>query len=255
MQHSILNCNHIYFPMPVPPVSIYYAEAISRKKNSCKIFTFFTRMLISYQAENCGLMNECLFLPKVCKMKKQQRIDLLIAIVLVVIAALSRLVLYPHNFSPMIAIAIFGGAVIHDKKYAIALPVLAMLLSDILFQVFNIATGFWGWGQLVGYGIMILITVLGSYMRKITVVKVAVFSVLSSVIFYILSNTSFFLIDNRIYGLYSQDLNGYWKCLVAALPFFRTALIADLVYSAVLFGGFALMRKSSHKVIIQEVKS
>ena len=198
----------------------------------------------------------CLFLCKVFKMKKQERIDVLIAVVLVVIAALSRLALYPHNnFSPMIAMAIFGGAVIRDKKYAIGLPVFAMFLSDVLFQVFHIATGFWGWGQLIGYGIMIMITFLGSYIRTITIVKVAAFSILSSLIFYILSNTSFFFIDNSIYHLYSQDQRGYWNCMVAALPFFRTSLIADLVYSAILFGGFVLIRRNSYKTQMLDARS
>ena len=36
-----------------------------------------------------------------------------------------------------------------------------MLLSDIMFEISGIAPGFWGWGQLTGYGILATITLIG----------------------------------------------------------------------------------------------
>src|SRR6476661_9788328 len=142
-------------------------------------------------------------------MKKQDTSLVLIAIIMIIAAALSRVIFFPLNFSPVIAMALFSGSVIQDKKIAFALPLFAMLLADILFEVFNIAQGFWGWGQLIGYGIFALITFIGFRLKKISVLNVAVFSVLSSVIFYFLSNSTFFLIDNRVFNLYTQDAKGY----------------------------------------------
>ncbi|HQW83684.1 MAG TPA: hypothetical protein PK987_04455, partial [Ferruginibacter sp.] len=80
-------------------------------------------------------------------MNKQTSFTLLIAALLIVVAALSRVFMYPHNFSPIIGMAVFAGAVIKDRRLAFAMPLLAMFLSDVLFEVFNIAPGFWGWGQ------------------------------------------------------------------------------------------------------------
>jgi hypothetical protein len=175
-------------------------------------------------------------------MNKQNRTTLIIAALLVVIAAISRVILYPHNFSPIIGMAIFAGAVIKDKRVAFALPILAMFLSDVLFEFFTTAPGFWGWGQLVGYGILALITVIAFSMKKINVLSVAGYSIGSSVLFFFLSNSAFFVFDNPIYHLYEQNFSGYIATLAGGLPFLKTGIIADLVYSTILFGSYYLVQ-------------
>jgi hypothetical protein len=175
-------------------------------------------------------------------MNKQSTSTLLMAALLIIIAALSRVFLYPHNFSPIIGMAIFAGAVIKDRRLAFALPLLAMFLSDVLFEVFNIAPGFWGWGQLVGYGILALITLIAFSMKKINVLTIAGYSIGSSLLFFLLSNSAFFVFDNPIYHLYPQNFSGYIGSLVGGLPFLKTGLIADLVYSGVLFGTYYLLQ-------------
>ena len=175
-------------------------------------------------------------------MNKQSTSTLIIAAILIILAALSRVIMYPHNFSPIIGMAIFAGAVIKDRRLAFALPLLAMFLSDVLFEVFNIAPGFWGWGQLVGYGILALITVIAFSMKKISVLKVAGYSIGSSLLFFFLSNSAFFIFDNPIYHLYPQNFGGYIGSLVGGLPFLKTGVVADLVYSGVLFGAYYLIQ-------------
>ena len=171
-------------------------------------------------------------------MQQQKTSSIIIAVILILAAAISRVVMYPHNFSPMIGMAIFGGAVINDKRLAFALPLFSMFLSDVLFEVFHIAPGFWGWGQLVGYGIFALITVIGFSLKKINVATVAGYSIMSSLIFFLLSNTAFFVLDNPVYHTYAQSFTGYINCLEGGLPFVKTSVVADLVYSAVLFGTY-----------------
>lgn len=184
---------------------------------------------------------KCLFLPKEFKMNKQNRSTLIIASLLIVVAAVSRVLMYPDNFSPIIGMAIFAGAVIKDRKLAFALPLLAMFLSDILFELFTPASGFWGWGQLAGYGILALITVLAFSMKKIRVLTIAGYSIGASLLFFFLSNSAFFVFDNAIYHLYPQNFNGYMASLAAGIPFLKTGIIADLVYSTVLFGSYFLI--------------
>ena len=41
----------------------------------------------------------------------------------------------PYGFAPQMAMALFGGAVIKDKKLAFLLPLLSMLISDLFYQV------------------------------------------------------------------------------------------------------------------------
>jgi hypothetical protein len=178
-------------------------------------------------------------------MQKQQVSSVLIAVILILLAAISRVVMYPHNFSPMIGMAIFGGAIIKDKRLAFALPLLSMFISDVMFEVFNVAPGFWGLSQFIGYGIFGLITGIAFNLKKITVLNVVGYSLMSSVIFFVLSNLSFFLIDNPVYHTYTQDVNGFFQCFYQALPY--SNFIADLVYSGLLFGIYSLVQNYAFK--------
>ncbi|MEO5967853.1 MAG: DUF6580 family putative transport protein [Ferruginibacter sp.] len=170
---------------------------------------------------------------------------------LIFLAVIIRVLLYPFNFSPIIAIALFSGAVIKDKKIAFLLPLLAMFLSDVIFEVFNIAEGFWGWGQLVGYAILIGITFIGSFINKINVPKVAGFSILSSIVFFLLSNSSVWLLYS---GMYENSFSGLVACIAAGVPFLKINLIADLVYSGLFFGTYELIRRNSFNSISEVVK-
>ncbi len=180
-------------------------------------------------------------------MKRQDTSLVIIAVLMIVAAALSRVFFYPVNYSPVIAMALFGGSVINNKKIAFALPLFAMLLSDIMFEVFNVAQGFWGWGQVFGYGILAVITILGFRLRKINVLNVLGFSIASSLLFYFLSNSGYWFLENRIYHTYTQDAAGYINCLIAGLPFLEKGLIVDAAFSAVFFGGFVLLERYALK--------
>jgi hypothetical protein len=176
-------------------------------------------------------------------MSKPSNSLLFVAILMILAAAFSRLVLYPFNFSPIIGMAVFSGAVIKDKRLSFAIPLLAMFISDVLFQVFNIAPGFWGWGQLLHYGIYALVTCIGFGMKKISVLNVAGLTLAASLVFFLLSNSVFFLTENPVYHTYPQGLQGYWLCLAGGLPFLKNGIVTDLVYSGLLFGTYYFLQK------------
>lgn len=180
-------------------------------------------------------------------MKNQRPFLILFAVLLILAAAFSRLALYPHNFSPIIAMAIFSGAIIKDRKWAFVLPLVSMFLSDLIFEISGLAPGFWGWGQVAHYAIFGMITLFAFNFKRFKLLNIAFFTIAGSVLFFVLSNTAFFFIDNRIYHLYAQNVTGYINCLVAALPFFKTAAIADMTYSALLFGSFYMARQYAVK--------
>jgi hypothetical protein len=150
----------------------------------------------------------------------------------------------------MVGMAIFAGATFTNKKLAFALPLASMLLSDVMFEMISTGSGFWGWGQLAGYAIFALITVIAFTLKNVTAPKVIGYSLGSSVIFYLLSNLSFFVFDNPVYHTYTQSFAGLVNCYVAALPFFRTSIAADLVYSGVLFGAYYLLLNYTAKKAI-----
>ncbi|MFN3386715.1 MAG: DUF6580 family putative transport protein, partial [Candidatus Thermochlorobacter sp.] len=56
--------------------------------------------------------------------------------ILVFLGALSRIIPHPPNFTAISAVALYGTNKIADKKHAIVIPLLAMLLSDGIFELF-----------------------------------------------------------------------------------------------------------------------
>lgn len=62
---------------------------------------------------------------------------------------------------------------------------------------------------------------------------------MSSVSFFIISNFGVWLVA----GLYPRNWAGFITCFEMALPFFRGQWVGDLVYTAIVFGGWAVVRK------------
>ena len=182
-------------------------------------------------------------------MNKQNKTLFLSAVVMIVFAALTRL--FPHypNFTAIGAIAVFGGSVIKDKKMAFILPLAALLLSDICLQLFTPIQGFYGKDQFFVYGAFILITWLATFMGKRNVANVAFAAVWSGLIFFLISNFSVWLFSN---GFYPKTLAGLGAAYWAAVPFYQgqltgsfllNGIVGDLLFSAILFGAYALVEK------------
>jgi hypothetical protein len=167
-----------------------------------------------------------------------KRITIIIAIVFV--AALARLLPHAPNFTPLAAVALFGGAYITHKYLAILIPLLAMLLSDALL-------GFNGWvfvEQVIAvYGSFALIALLGMSMQgNKSALRLGATSISASILFFVMTNFAVWLGGAfHAPALYPMNAAGIVECYVAAIPFFANSLAGDLFYTAVLFGGFYLV--------------
>ena len=147
-------------------------------------------------------------------------------------AAVSRLIPHPPNFTPLAAIALFGGAQFADRRTAFAVPLAGLVLSDCVL-------GF-HWLSPVVYGAFALIVCLGILLRRrLSPAAIGGAALSSAVVFFILTNFAVWATG----GLYPTTLAGLGHCYIAAIPFFRNTLAGDLVYSALLFGGMALAEK------------
>ena len=63
-------------------------------------------------------------------------------------------------------------------------------------------------------------------------------SLMASLSFYLVSNFGVWLFT----GMYEKSLVGLAQCYTFALPFFRSTLMGDLLFSSVLFGAFYLVQ-------------
>ncbi len=166
-------------------------------------------------------------------------------VLLVLVAAATRLVPHPYNFSPLGAIALFSGALLTRRWLAIVLPIAAAFVSDLVINNTLYAEYYdsfvWmaegsGWMYLI-YG---LIAVLGMFvLRTVSLGRVLGGSLGASILFFIASN--FICWPGNPF--YAQDLGGLMTCYAAGVPFFPGTVAGDLVYSAALFGGYALLQR------------
>jgi len=149
---------------------------------------------------------------------------------LIVLAALTRLIDHPANISPIMAIAIFGGALFDNKKIAFIAPLAAMFLSD-LFLGFSLIS-------LFVYSAFILGIFIGFMIKNnLKVRNIIIASLSGSVIFFLITNFGSWMIDPMYQPLSIESL---MRCYTLAIPFFRNTLIGDVVYVAVLFGSYSL---------------
>lgn len=162
----------------------------------------------------------------------------------------------PEGFAPQIAMALFGGAIIQDKRLAFLLPLLSMLISDVLYQILysyglTEKTGFYD-GQWVNYLLIAGITVFGFLLKKITVLRVAAFSLSGSVLFFLASNFTVWAGGGGLGR--PKTFDGLMLCYYDGLTFLRdyglvkgfygNIFIGDLFFCTLLFGSFYLIQRT-----------
>ena len=181
-------------------------------------------------------------------------------ILLIVVASLYRVWDgRPFGFAPQIAMAIFGGAVIRDKRLALFLPLVSMLISDALYEILYVnglstISGFYK-GQWMNYILFVGLTAFGFLMKKISVKNVLGFSIGGSLLFFILSNFTVWIGGGGLGRPLTFD--GLLLCYGDALAFYRdyglvngfagNFIFGDLFFSAILFGSYYLLNRSAFK--------
>jgi hypothetical protein len=171
-------------------------------------------------------------------------------VLLVVIASLYRVMPdRPLGFAPQIAMAIFSGSIIKDKKYSFLMPIFSMLVSDVLYELmfamgFSKIQGFYD-GQFTNYVLFMALTVIGFVVNKSKWQHILAGS-LAGVFFYFVASNFAQWAGNGL-GInnlpYPKTWAGLSECYAAGLPFLRGSLYATLFFSAVLFGGYHLFNK------------
>ncbi|MDN5204116.1 hypothetical protein QQ008_22175 [Fulvivirgaceae bacterium BMA10] len=145
------------------------------------------------------------------------------------------------NFSPIGAMALFGGAYF-SRERAFIFPLLTLWLSDI---VLNKLVFYGEWrlfyeGFYWVYGAFALMVLVGKLIlqHKTTIKNFAVATITIVMIHWIITDIQPWLSGT----LYPKTLAGYGACLIAALPYERNFLIGTLIYGAIMFGVFEWMQ-------------
>lgn len=165
------------------------------------------------------------------KWNKSVGIEVTVAVVLIALSVAGRLLWHPAHVAPVAAAALFAGFFLRSRLLALAVPLTAMLVSDL-------AIGFYHPLVMASvYVAMCFPVLLRRVLRSdVTVVRLVGCSLASSVVLFVLSNTAVW----QFGGLYDQSLAGLLACYTNALPFFRNTLAGDLVWTAILFSAHGL---------------
>jgi hypothetical protein len=174
---------------------------------------------------------------------KKLNIRTVVLILIILAATAMRLVSFKFpflsNFTPVGAIALFGGAYFSDKWKAYVVVLLSLFLSDIVINylytskwVLFYSSSLWLY---LCFAIMVFV---GSLIKKVNVLSVFIASLVSVAIHWLIMDLPW------LYGtLYPHTLKGYGMSLAAALPFEKNMILGDIIFGAILFGGFELAKR------------
>ena len=145
---------------------------------------------------------------------------------LIIFAAVSRWLPHPPNFSPVLAIALFSGAVLKHRIWSFIVPLVALVISDIVLGFHaTIWAVYLSFAVIVGVGLWMKIY---SQKGQLQIKNLTVGVVGSSTLFFIISNfgvwnecrslsqNSFWLVAMLCYGfaIFSEhfSINGCFQC-------------------------------------------
>ncbi len=174
----------------------------------------------------------------------QNRTQLLFAGLLVIFAVATRMIfnaLHVYNFSAVMAAGLFAGAYLGSRRIGFVIPLLAMLVTDAII-------GFYDWQlMLFVYAALTASVFIGRYYSKNRTLPRFVGSVLGgSLLFFLVTNGAVWLLS--VDAVYSKTLAGLVECYAAGIPFYRSTIVGDLLWSTVLFGSYELFRLKSPKL-------
>ena len=150
---------------------------------------------------------------------------------IVLTAAATRLLPHPPNFTPIAAMALFGGAYLADRRMAFLVPMAAMFMADLFIGLHILMPLVY-----LSFALTVLLGIwLGPRLRPGSILAAAL---VSSILFFLVTNFGVW----AFFDSYPHTWAGLVACYVAAIPYFQHTLAGSMIYSGVLFGGFALLQ-------------
>jgi hypothetical protein len=180
----------------------------------------------------------------------QENVVIASLIFLAIICRLATNKLELWNFNAIGASALFGGIVIKNKRLAYVLPLLSLFLTDVFFQLFTNIQGFYGGQMFFVYGAFLLITFIGTLIKKANAVNVFLAAIGTGVLFFLISNLGVWILST----MYPHTGAGLIACYAAAIPFYRNDLfgsfalntvMGNVFFTGVLFGAWALIKQTA----------
>lgn len=160
---------------------------------------------------------------------------MLLVIFLLIVGIIGRFLPHAPNFTPVIAVALFGGLYL-PRRYSLIVTIVLLAVSDLIIGWHNTMPFTWSCLALIALG--------GTLLRAHKAFSIVLgASVTAALFFFMVTNFGVWVVG----GLYPLTMDGLVRCFVMALPFFRTSLFSTVLYMALFYGVYELAAASAKK--------
>jgi hypothetical protein len=176
-------------------------------------------------------------------MKPNQQI--LLVLLLITLATVTRLLPHPFNFTPLLAVALLAGRHIPGRLSGLGLVAVSMLVIDLPYVVSQVLplADMTLLSKIILVNLFVYGTVLGLTLaaqgtKSYRGFRTTLFGSLAA-------SMAFFLITNFASWLayYPTSWTGLIACYTSAIPYFKNTWFSTLLYSGVLFGCLSLFKR------------
>jgi hypothetical protein len=160
------------------------------------------------------------------------------------------------NFTPIGAMGLFGGAYFTKKWKAFAFPLLTLLASDLIINIF-VYDGKYGimynsWYFV--YSGFCVIVLLGNWLlKKISVQSIFLTGLVATLAYWLIVDFGVFIVgctDITTGQVMNHSFSSLIKCYAQGVPYMKNFLIGTLVYSGIMFGSFEWMKKTNPSLVL-----
>ena len=144
---------------------------------------------------------------------------LLLGLGIIGVLTLSRLIPHPPNFTPILGMAVFSGAIINRRLVAYLIPLVAMLISDLYLGFHS--------GMPIIYFSLALCVLIGTFIEaRVTILNFVLGISAGVIVFYLITNFAVWYGS----GIYDYSFSGLITCYFMALPFLQNTIISSMIY-------------------------
>jgi hypothetical protein len=146
------------------------------------------------------------------------------------------------NFTPTTALVLFAGFYFASRWTAMAVPLSIMAISNLGLPAYQTTAE-----MAIIYTALVLPVFLGEWFKRSRhPAVIAAAALLPSFAFYVVSNFAVWGLQN----MYAHTAAGLAECYVNGIPFYKWMLQGDLLFAALVFGGYALTQ-TTYGVVLQ----
>ena len=185
----------------------------------------------------------------------QNKKGILLILVMILIAAFSRLIPHPSNFTAIGTMTLFGSAYYSKRYLAFLAPLVAMWLSDltinnVIYAEFYDSFVWFQSFQLYSFLSITLIAILGFVLfKKVSIKNIAIGTLLAPTLFFIVSNFGSWMSPM---ALFPKTFDGLIQTYAAGIPFYRNNIMGTMVFSIVMFGVYYLITQKFSKLSLKD---